>query len=431
MQNHYRSGLWSKRTFAASSALLSAGLLSQVPSEAEGFRNSPAGGFSLARAGGRFAQIDTPAAVQHNPANVVRLESAAVEVTPTIVYIKTEHRNAVGQNAETKEPWKLLPNAFATFPVMENKLAFGLGITTPFGLANEWEETGAFGPGGILRYQTPYFAELVTANFNPTISGRLAENLTVGAGLDIYWSQLKFRQKYPWFVPPFGGSTEGEVRAKGDGVGFGGNAGITWDVTKGHRLAVTYRSPVEVEYDGDFRVSDIPPVASFLGATPESSFATEIDYPTIIGFGYGVEVTDNIRLEVNFEWLEFSNFKSLDLQVGNNAFLFPSTSLRQDWKDTFTAGIGGDWRFAPNWWWLASYQFYESPVPDHTFSTTIPDANQHAFTTGLRFKNEHHGAELGYGYIKYDDRDISSNGVFNGQYETTVHLISASYIYSF
>lgn len=429
MHNHVRPLFHSKRSISA--AVIAAAFLTQSPSHPEGFRNPPPGGFSLARSGGRFAQIDTPAAVHHNPANVVRLEKAAFEVTPTIVYIETEHQNSSGQRAETTDPWKLLPNAFATFPVIDNKLALGLGITTPFGLSNEWEESGAFGPGGVLRYTTPYFSELATVNFNPTVSARLWDNLTVGAGVDVVWSQLTFRQRYPWQFTPFGGLSEGSFKAKGDGVGIGGNAGLTWDVREGHRFALTYRSPFDIEYDGDFRLKNIPAAAAAFGATPESAFSTEVDFPTIIAVGYGIEVTENIRVEVNAEWLEFSRFKSLDLQVGNNAFLFPSTSVRQDWDDSFTAGIGGDWRFAPNWSWLLSYQYYDTPVPSSTFSTTIPDANQHAITTGLRFEGEHHGAELAYGYIRYDDRDIQSNGVFNGRYETTVHLIAASYIYSF
>jgi long-subunit fatty acid transport protein len=33
----------------------------------------------------------------------------------------------------------------------------------------------------------------------------------------------------------------------------------------------------------------------------------------------------------------------LDLDVGNNSVLFPSTTLPQYWKDTWTYGIAGDY----------------------------------------------------------------------------------------
>lgn len=395
----------------------------------EGFRNSPAGGFSLARAGGRIAQIDSPAAVQHNPANVVRLADPAVEVAPTFVYIHTEHNNASGQAAETTEPWKVVPAIFAAFPLHE-KVALGLGVTAPFGLANEWEESGAFGPGGSLRYVAPHFAEMVTLNFNPTISARVCSTVTIGAGLDIYTSRLRLRQYYPW--APFGAPGESEINAEGDGVGFGGNFGITWEPRAGHRIAATYRSPVTVEYEGDTQIDNMPAAPRGFGASGSSIFETEIEFPTIIAVGYGIDLTEKARLEVNVEYLEFSNFKSLDLNVGANNVLFGGApSFNQDWRDTYTIGIAGDYEVCEGWRAMGGYQFYKSPVPDHTFSTTIPDADQHALTGGLMYSGGHHRAELGYSYVIYEDRDIRGNGAFNGSYETTVHLITASYIYSF
>src|SRR5579872_7044334 len=80
---------------------------------AEGFRNSPPGAFDLGRAGGRFAQVDDSSAVQQNPANLVDLTNAEVQITPTVVYIHADFRSPGGQTASTINPWKFLPNVFA------------------------------------------------------------------------------------------------------------------------------------------------------------------------------------------------------------------------------------------------------------------------------------------------------------------------------
>ncbi|MGV3774469.1 MAG: OmpP1/FadL family transporter [Verrucomicrobiales bacterium] len=402
---------------------------------AEGFRNPPAGAFSLARAGGRIAHVDDPSAIAHNPANIVDIKGPAVEFTPTIVYIKAEHQNAfTGQKAETRDPVKLLPNLFATMPIIEGKLAAGLGVTTPYGLSNEWRKEGAYAPGGILRYSAPWYTEMVTVNFNPSISFKPIEQLSLGAGLNVQYSELTFKQFYPWVAFPGAGMVpDGNIKAKGDGVGFGGNVGATWQVTERQRIAATYRSPMEIEYSGDFRIDNVPAGAAAFGAASKSSFDTEIEFPTIIALGYGLQVTDTIRLEIDGEWVQFSNFDKLDLGIGNNQFLLPSSSLPQNWDDTFTIGIGGDWQFAEEWTLRAGYQFYESPVPDATLSPTIPDANQHAWTTGLGYRQGNHRGEFAYGYIHYDDRNITSNlnPAFNGKYEVQVHLVSLAYTYTF
>jgi long-chain fatty acid transport protein len=404
---------------------------------AEGFRNPPPGTFNLGRAGGRIAQIDDSSAVQQNPANLVEIARPEAQLTPTIVYIKADFTSTNGQKASTEEPWKLLPNLFGSMPLFDGKVALGLGVTTPYGIGSQWDEDSdayAF-PTGILRYQATHFAELQTINFNPAISVKIGDHLQLGAGFDAMWSQVKLKQFYPWFIFPGSVGTEpdGRAKAEGDGWGYGGNVGLTWRINERHRLAVTYRSPIDVDYDGDFKINNITPTAAFLGATPESDFGTKVGFPTIVAAGYGFQLTDSIRLEADFEWIEFSRFDSLNLSLGNNAFLLPSTQFRQNWKNTFTAGIGGDWKFAENWVLRASYQYYESPVPDSTFSPTIPDANQNVFTIGIGYKCGHHSLEAAYGLDFYDERHIRNdlNPAFNGDYEFTVHLFSAAYHFSF
>jgi len=286
-----------------------------------------------------------------------------------------------------------------------------------------------------LHYQSPYYANLQTVNFNPTISFRLGDHVQLGAGFDVMWSQLTLKQFYPWLVFP--GSTglesDGHLEAKGSGVGYGGNIGLTLHLTDHQRLSVTVRSPMNVHYTGGFTIDNITPTAAALGATSHSDLNTKIDYPTIVALGYGIELTHNIRVEADGEWVQFSRFKSLNLGVGNYAFLLPTTAIPQNWRDTFTVGIGGDWRFATNWIVRAGYQFYQTPVPDATFSPAIPDANQNVITVGLGYTYKHHSLELAYGADFYATRHIATdqNPAFNGTYDFTVHLFSFAYRYSF
>jgi long-chain fatty acid transport protein len=420
-----------KRTTAILYGLTAGTLLCPGLAHGEGFRNPPPGGFSLARAGGRIAQVDDASAVWHNPANIVELPSTEIQATATIVRLEVDHSNFSGTKAETRDPWKLLPNAFLTTPI-NDRISAGLGVVTPFGLSNEWKKEGAFGPGGVLRYNAPYYTELITVDFNPTVAFKITDDLFFGAGVDVYWSQLTFKQLYPWaaVIP---GSPDGDFRARGDGTGVGGNFGLTWKITDSQRFALTYRSPFNVDYDGHLRLSNEPAPVSALGVTSSSHFATKVKYPTIVSAGYGIELTDSIRLETDVEWLQFSRFDKLQLDLGNNGVLFPSTTFNQSWHNTFTAGIGGDWRFAENWSLRGGYQYYETPVPDYTFSTTIPDSNQHAVTVGVNYKNKHHSLDLSYGWIVYLDRNIAANQnpAFVGTYEMSVHLIDVGYTYSF
>jgi len=251
------------------------------------------------------------------------------------------------------------------------------------------------------------------------------------------WSQVTLKQYYPWAIFPGSTGTEpdGNMKGEGSGWGWGGNLGVTLQITERQRLAVTYRSQMDVNYDGDFDINNITPTAGFLGATSSSDFGTKIKFPNIVAVGYGIQVTDKIRLEVDGEWIQFSRFDKLDINAGNNNILLPasSQSVNEDWNDTFTIGIGGDWAFADKWVLRAGYQYYESPVPDSTFSPTIPDANQNVFTIGLGYKGKHNSFEFAYGLDFYDQRKINNDQqpAFNGKYDITVHLFSAAYRYDF
>lgn len=394
---------------------------------AEGFRNPPPGAFGLGRAGSRAAQVEDASAITHNPANLTDLTSLDAALSIQAVRVSFEYEGSGGLTANTVDPWKFLPAMYAATPLKDNRFVVGLGLHSPYGLSNEWDKNGTFSDPTSWRYQTPWFTELKTINFNPTVAYKICDQLSVGVGLDVMWSELRFKQYYPW------GPTlaDGEMRARGSGVGVGGNIGITWKVAERHRIALAYRSQMKVDYDGNFEIGNIPAGNS---TAPESDFGSSITFPDIVTLGYGYQVNDRLRLGADIEWLQFSNFKTLPFNIGSPPPGFSTNnSIKQDWKDTFTFGIGGDYQINDQFTVRGSYQHYMNPVPDETFSPTIPDSDQNVVTASLEYVWGKSKLELAYGLVLYDDRNISNNQnpAFNGHYELSVHLITAGYRYSF
>ena len=79
--------------------------------------------------------------------------------------------------------------------------------------------------------------------------------------------------------------------------------------------------------NGNFNINNITPTAAFLGATPTSSFSSKIRFPSIVSVGYGIQISDSFRLESDVEWIQFSRFKSLNINAGNNTFLFGTVAM--------------------------------------------------------------------------------------------------------
>jgi long-chain fatty acid transport protein len=401
-------------------------------STAEGFRSPTLGTQGLGLTGGRRAFIDDASAVWHQPSNLTDLTQWEVAAEPTVVYYGAEYRSPLGASARTEDPWKFLPSFFAGGPLTEN-LSAGLGITSPYGLGIKWEENGAF------RYTAPYDVSLQTINVSPTLAYKFGNGFSVAAGLDVMWGEVKLRQFIPWGlltgVPIF---PDGVVRTGGDGIGVGGNLSATWEFTPNQRFVVGLRLPMDLKFEGDLSVSAVP-VAGNLN----SDFATKMRFPTTVTAGYGIRFLENFTAQVDLEWVQFSRFQELPVQSSLAssplvAQLPPSVQqlfapLPQRWKDTFTAGASLEWRFREDWRLQGSYQYFESPVPDETFSPLIPDSNQHALSTGLGYRHGRHRVNAAYSYVIYEDRSITSNvnPAYLGDYEWNVHLMSLAYGFAF
>ena len=393
-----------------------------IGARADGFRNPPEGEWALGRIGGKVAQVDDASAVSHNPANLVDLEGNSYIASLTLGYSKKEYEGPDGTKAESTDNWGYLPNLYSAWIIEPKKIVAGIGLTTPYGRSTTYEKDSVF------RYTAPYFSELRGINLNPTLALRVRDNLSVGFGVDILYSDLSLSQVYPWSAATGDPSApDGVTRFEGDGVALSGNAGVSWDVTGEQRLALTYRTSPHVYYEGDFTVSSVPP--GLPGVTERSSFETDIAFPAVLAFGYGIELNEKVRVEADVEWVEHSVFSSLPLDVGSNQALLPYDQLEADWEDTWTFGFGGDWKFAPNWVARAGYMYLESPVTEETLTPSVAEEDQSVVSVGLGYEKEGRRIDLAYAYGIFDGREVQDNlnPAYNGDYDFEAHLFGVSY----
>ena len=402
-------------------------------SEADGFRNPPEGAAALARGGVRLTQGDDPTTISHNPANLMDVEGAQITPTLSLGYSKTKFTNTLGMSEETKDPWRALPGLYGSWTGDDDSWRFGVGINLPYGQSTEWDANGVF------RVGAPYYAEMMTLNVTPAVAKRLGDRVSVGAGLNLMWSNLEFRQNLPWLPMP-GGLTGpvSDLGFEGDGYGIGAKLGITWQMTENQRLAFVYQTPVSITYEGDFTINNPPPPGSLPPtATTTSDFETELNFPSMVGLGYGIQATETLRLEANVEWIEHSRNDSLDLDIANNNAILVaamgSTSIAQDWDDEWVIGLGADWQANEICVVRAGWTYLPSPIPDETYMSTLPDGDRNIIGLGVGLGEGPHILDLAYALTLVDDVTISTspNPAVNGVYEFDVHLMSATYSYTF
>lgn len=405
--------------------ILTATALIPAVAWANGFRNPPEGAAQLGRSAARTTLADDATVVAHNPANMLDLAEREILASATFIYGETDYSGPMGRSGTSEDPWKVIPSIFYTSPLQDGQMAWGIGIFSPYGQSTEWAKDGPF--MGV----SPYFAEMQMADISPAFAVEVTEQVQVGVALDLVWSELSFDQLYPWSsVTGDPSSPVGDANFEGDGFGAGAHVGVTWQVAEAHRLAFNYQSSYSIDYEGDFKVSNVPPGAPI---RPSSDFKTEITFPTILTLGYGVDLGERLRLGAEVEWIEFSKYDQLDIDIGANNMLLPTRTIPQNWDDTWTFGVGGDYDLNEDFVLRAGYVYLESPVPDETLSPTLPDADRHLLSIGIGWRKGGHRVDAAYAYSIYDDRDISNNlnPAYNGTYDLNAHLMALSYAFDF
>lgn len=376
---------------------------------ADGYRNPPPTAEGIGKSGANSVFVDDASAISYNPANLAFQSNKSAVVSATFAKTDNSYYNPLNPagSVDSQNGWVMLPNLYYSMPTGYKDIAIGLGITTPYGQGIEWAATDVFNPGAPASI---YKAKLALVDFNPTIAFKVTDNIAIGLGADIYYSDLKFDALTTTGGPPTGAAT-----ADGTDVGYGGNIGISWQVTDAQRAVFTYRSEVNVDHDGDLNASGIPLV--------DSSFGLEITFPNTLSVGYGVELTDDIRVECDIEWLEWSSTQSQVANLGANG----SLTIPQNWDDTFTFNLGGDWQLDENWVVRAGYAFIESPIPNSTISPLLPDADRHALSLGVGYATGAHTVDVAYTFSIYDDRGMTASGT----YDIDSDLVGLTYSYSF
>jgi len=388
----------------------------------DGLRNPPEGALVLGKAGARLVYVDDASAAAHNPANVTAITNHMASASATFVYGKKTVRPDSGGSVTSDDPWAILPNIFGAWRINDDDLAAALAITTPYGRST------TFSKNSVLRYSSPYFTELITVNANPSLAYKVNEQVSVAAGFSILYADLEQNQVYPWSMATgVAGLPDGELRVDSDGVGYGYNLAMTWNISERQRAALTYRSSSKVNFEGDMRVSGIP--GPLPGITPRSDFDTSITFPAVLALGYGVQVTDALRLEANVEWVQHSLFKRLTLDADNNTALLPSDTIPADWDDNWTYGIGADYALNDAWTLRAGVIYIETPVPSDTMIPALSENDEWVFSIGFGYVRNQHRLDFAYGYGLFSDRKVKDNvnPALNGTYAFDAHIVGVSY----
>ncbi len=376
------------------------------------------------------AQADRPSAVFYNPAGMNQLKGTSLSTGGIIIIPRTTYKNPVtGKETEMKHHTYFLPNFYVTHK-LSDKLAVGFGFFCPFGLSTDWPEDweGRF----IATY-----TKLKTYFLNPAISWQVHPRLSLAVGFDYVFSNVEMKRAINLSeeigIP---GLPEGRSRVKGDGEGQGFNLGLLYHITDNIDLGISYRSRIDINYDGDAQFN-IP--ATGIGAIDPllaNAFQNgdvhidNIDLPSILAVGLSTTMIKNWTFEFDFYWVNWSTFNKISADFKNPNT--PDAIIPRDWHDTFSFILGAKYQLSKSMVLRGGYMFDNTPIPERTVDPILPDADRHMLNFGVGYQNNSLSIDFAYKALFYNDRITQTNiQGFNGKYESFSSVIAVNLQYVF
>jgi long-chain fatty acid transport protein len=373
-------------------------------------------------AGAFTAQADNPSAVLYNPAAINRLSGTNISFGNTIVIPRGSFRSQrTGVKTHMKDHTYLLPNFYVTHEISD-KIAVGLGVFSYFGLATDWPDDweGKF---------ISTFAELRTFFINPVVSYQLTPRLSIAVGIAPFYSDVRLKRALGVYPLPF---SLGNADLDADGFDVTYNFALLFQVSEKVKFGFSYRSGVDIEYDGNIRFKTLPLFSRIL---PDGGVKVNMDLPPIITTGLAVDISESFTIECDLYWQGWSSYDELVPKYDKPVPFFLKGALGpidRDYHDILDFCVGFKYKVRPDLVLRCGYFHDRTPVPQKSLDPTLPDADKHTFSMGFGYKNKKSTFDFTYYAVFYENRDTKNNlDGLNGKYESFSNLICASFTYAF
>ncbi|MEW6087985.1 MAG: outer membrane protein transport protein [bacterium] len=381
--------------------------------------------------GGAFrALADDGTAVFWNPAGLTQIKNQNFSFDAPVIQTRAKiSQNFYGPGViggyETgevnqKKTWALVPVLAYACDLQKEKLKFGLAVYTQHGLGMEYDFFSS--PDYPAYPEIDWKGKAAFTSVHPAIAGQVNDRVSIGIGVFATRGDLEERGV---LVAPgaavnpalAGLNIPIDKHLKGDGWGYGGNAGVLCKVNKEFNCGLTYRSSTRVEVSGDSDVSAYGPASLGLGLLKSETApsSVEITLPANVGFGLVYKPQEKLTLSTDIDWTEWSSFSSFEVTNTvdtTNALITSKSNLVFEWKNIVRYSFGLKYNLEKNWNIYGGYYIDPSPIPDRTLTPLIPDSgNKQSFRAAFGYESEKYELILGYEYLTTKSRTVNGSPV--------------------
>lgn len=443
---------------------------------AGGFALSGIGSRALSMGGAFRGMADDPTAMYWNPAGLGFMEYSSIGLAGAGIMPTADYTNSAlnpllpaamnaplpGFTFDTvkaeNKVW-MFPNLFA-IKGGASSMKYGLGIYVPYGLGAEWDAyksptqmpttTGMTDITWSAGFpEKEMMSSIGIVDIHPTAGFMITDQLSVGAGVSIYYGMISIKKikphaSYSYYLPT-------TMDLEGTGMGFGGNIGALYKVNDNLTVGLSGKIPASIKIKGDAEIKAwlndainfglhgnnpayfTPYVASF---DPDAE--ATLNLPGDIGIGWSYKIMPALKLNMDFTYTTWSSLDKVKIDLDSINVLgtpLEEVTMETKWNDTFRISMGSEYTWGSSDIRMGFF-FDETPIPDSSQSPTWPDINDKiSANLGYGYQFGPWLADLSFEHIFFGERkiDVADQTADNmpGTYNTAVNAFNVGLTYTF
>lgn len=334
---------------------------------------------------GAAADTDNTGIEFYNPAGMVFMKHKGIQVSggATLIPLNVKFDGTVvvkddaGDTLTTKntDGWvdgstfNAIPNLHIIDDI-NDRVAIGFGVTTPFGLATQYDEDSAVNEAATD-------TKVETINLNPNIAVKLNKWFSIGGGFDLQYAEADFDDVVPKLVviePNL--SDSNHLTSWGEGY----NLGLYAQNTHGTQVGVSYRSKITQDATGTNTTET-------LFRTVTSNISATLPLPGTIYTTVVQHINSKWTVMASAVYTMWDTLKTMTISNLPNpldpAEKFPLTSAF-NYHNTWNFSVGAHYQIRQNILMKVGGGFDETPTNDADRDIRLPGVNRFATAIGLR-----------------------------------------------
>jgi long-chain fatty acid transport protein len=404
-------------------------LLSAMTTFGGGYQLNLQGLRQMAMGGSGAAWPWDASTIFYNPGGLSRLKGiqvygSAAMLMPTTAFGNRDNSGVVSANEQTVSQTFTPFNLYIGGPVHEDsRVGVGLGIYTPFGTGMKWNDNW------LGRYMVQS-VDLKTVFFQPTVSYRATEWLSVGAGFVFGTGTFDMTQALPVHGQQGPGLDDGQAHLRGNATGVGFNAGAQFKLRDNLQFGLTYRSQVNMDVNGGSAKFTVP--TSLRKAFPNTTFDSRLPMPQVATAAMGWRLGD-VTLQLDFNYTGWNSYDSLRIDFKQTTSSLNNVRAPRHYRNTFTPRFGLHYKVSRVVALMCGGAYDPTPVTNDFVSPDLPDADRIVLSCGITVKPlpglTIMGAFEGMNSVKRNGEYVY--GGFNGVYKSAAAVPAIGLYYSF